>query len=110
MREARRVDPYFGPSWYWPTLGVAQFVLRRYVEALADFDRGAPGAPTRLQLWRGAARSWALSNALGRSWWRTAFRFQPEATVGNVVAGIVFKEAGDREHLVECLRLAGMPE
>ena len=35
---------------------------------------------------------------------------QPEATIGNVVAGIVFKEAGDREHLAECLRLAGMPE
>jgi hypothetical protein len=35
---------------------------------------------------------------------------QPEATIGNVVAGIVFKDAGDREHLAECLRLAGMPE
>lgn len=35
---------------------------------------------------------------------------QPEATIGNVVAAIVFKEAGDREHLAECLRLAGMPE
>jgi hypothetical protein len=30
-------------------------------------------------------------------------------TIGNVVAGIVFKEAGDREHLAESLRLAGMP-
>ena len=42
LRDARRIDPYFGPSWYWPALGVAQFVMRRYVEALAEFDRGAP--------------------------------------------------------------------
>ena len=45
LRDARRIDPYFGPSWYWPALGVAQFVMRRYAEALADFDRGAPRIP-----------------------------------------------------------------
>ena len=21
LRSARRADPYFGPSWYWPALG-----------------------------------------------------------------------------------------
>ena len=41
--SARRADPYFGPSWYWPSVGLAQFVLRRYADALADFDRGATG-------------------------------------------------------------------
>jgi adenylate cyclase len=41
LRDARRIDPYFGPSWYWRVLGEAQFVLRRYVEALADFERSA---------------------------------------------------------------------
>jgi len=42
LHDARRIDPYFGPSWYWPALGVAQFVLHRYREALAEFDHAAP--------------------------------------------------------------------
>jgi adenylate cyclase len=37
LRNARRADPYFGPPWYWRSLGIAQFVLRRYTDALADF-------------------------------------------------------------------------
>jgi hypothetical protein len=35
---------------------------------------------------------------------------QPDATVGYLVARTLFKAEGDREHLAECLRLAGMPE
>ena len=44
--SARRADPYFGPSWYWSSLGRAQFVLRRDADALADFDRGDQHQPT----------------------------------------------------------------
>jgi len=39
LRDARRADPYFGPRWYWRGLGIAQFVLRRYADALPDFER-----------------------------------------------------------------------
>jgi hypothetical protein len=35
---------------------------------------------------------------------------QPDATIGDLVARTVFKEAGDSDHLAQCLRLAGMPE
>jgi adenylate cyclase len=42
LRDARRIDPYFAPLLYRPAPGVAQFVMRRYVQALEEFDRGAP--------------------------------------------------------------------
>jgi hypothetical protein len=103
------MDPYFGPSWYWPTLGVAQFVLRRYTEALADFDRSAPSGADMPAIMVGCcAKLGQVERARGLV--AHCLAIQPEATIGNVVAGIVFKEAGDREHLAECLRLAGMPD
>ena len=109
LRDARRMDPYFGPSWYWPTLGVAQFVLRRYTEALADFDRSAPSGADKPAIMAGCcAKLGQVERA--RELVAHCLAIQPEATIGNVVAAIVFKEAGDREHLAECLRLAGMPD
>ena len=109
LREARRMDPYFGPSWYWPALGVAQFVLRRYVEALADFDRGAPRSADTSAIMAACCAKLSLVER-ARELVARCLAIQPEATVGNLVARIIFKEAGDREHLAECLRLAGMPE
>src|SRR5437879_12673323 len=41
LRDARRADPYFGPGWYWRGLGFAQFVMRRYADALPDVEQGA---------------------------------------------------------------------
>jgi adenylate cyclase len=108
LRDARRMDPYFGPSWYWPTLGVAQFVLRRYTEALADFDRSAPSGADMPAIMAGCcAKLGQVERA--RELVAHCLAIQPEVSIGNVVAGIVFKEAADREHLAECLRLAGMP-
>ena len=108
LRDARRIDPYFGPSWYWPTLGVAQFVLRRYVEALADFDRGATRGLDSTMMAGCCAKLGLVERA--RELVAQYLAIQPEATIGNLVARIVFKGAGDREYLAECLRLAGMPE
>src|SRR5207249_3074136 len=36
LRDARRVDPYFVPGWYWRGLGTAQFVLRRHADARSE--------------------------------------------------------------------------
>ena len=109
LRSARRADPYFGPSWYWPSLGLAQFVLRRYADALADFDRGASGGADTLAVMAGCCAKLGLADR-ARELVARCLAVQPEATVGKLVAKIVFKDASDSEHLAECLRLAGMPE
>lgn len=110
LRNARRADPYFGPPWYWRGLGLAQFVLRRYADALPDFDRGAAisslWAPA---LMAGCCAKLGLSER-ARELVALCLARQPGATVDKLVAKVPFKDVGDSHHLVECLRLAGMPE
>jgi adenylate cyclase len=108
LRETRRMDPYFGPSWYWSALGEAQFVLRRYMEALADFDRGAPTGVTSAMMAGCCAKLGLVERA--RELVAQCLAIQPEATIGYLVTRATIKEAGQREHFAKCLRLAGMPE
>jgi adenylate cyclase len=102
------MDPYFGPSWYWGALGEAQYVLRRYMEALADFDMAALTGVTSAMM----AGCCAKLSLVERAWELVArcLAIQPEATIGYLVTRATIKEAGQREHFAECLRLAGMIE
>ena len=109
LRNARYVDRYFGPPFYWPAIGFAQFVMRRYADALADFDRGVPTAAMSLAAMAGCCAKLGLADRAGELVARCR-AVQPEATVGTLLTRIVFKDAGDSEHLAECLRLADMPE
>jgi TolB-like protein/DNA-binding winged helix-turn-helix (wHTH) protein/tetratricopeptide (TPR) repeat protein len=109
LRDARRIDPYFGPSWYWRVLGVAQFVLRRYAEALADFDRGAPAGACEIAMMAGCCAKLGLVER-ARELVAQCLAIQPDATIGYLVSRTHFKREGEREHLAECLRFAGLPE
>ena len=105
---ARRIDPYFAPRWYWPSLGTAQFMLRRYADALADYDRAIASA-NDLAIMAGCCAKLGLSDR-ARELMTRCLTAQPELTVGTLVAKNSFKNASDREHLAECVRLAGLPE
>jgi len=109
LRHAQRIDSYFDPPWYSPGLGSAQFVLRRYAEALADFDRGAPTDAGTSAMMAGCCAKLGLAK---RAFELVAhcLAIQPEASIGNLVSRIVFMGTGDREHLAECSSFAGMPE
>jgi adenylate cyclase len=109
LRNARRADPYFEPSWYRTSLGIAQFVLRRYADALADLDRGASSNVDRLAIMAGCCAKLGLADRAQELVGR-CLAIHPEATVSKLVAKVTFKYASDTEHLAECLRLAGMPE
>jgi adenylate cyclase len=110
LRNARRTDPYFGPPWYWRSLGVAQFVLRRYADALADFDRKAANSPRYvLAMMVGCCVKLGLSDR-ARELLALCLASHPEGTIAKLLAKIPFKDASDCEHLAECLRLVGMPE
>ena len=109
LRNARRLDPYFGPFWYWAALGVAQFVLHRYADALQDFDCGGAHHSDTIAVMAGCCAKLGLMNRAAQLVAQCT-SVQPEVTVGKLVARTVFKEAGDSNHLAECLRLAGMPE
>jgi adenylate cyclase len=108
LRYARCIDPYFGPSWYWRVLGVAQFALYQYGEALANFDRGAPTGAGETAMMAGCCAKLGLVER-ARELVAQCLAIQPDATIGYLVTRTLFSE-GDREHLAECLRLAGLRE
>jgi adenylate cyclase len=109
LRDARRADPYFGPGWYWRGLGLAQFVLRRYADAVPDFERGITNNSLRaLAMLAACCASLGLSER-AREMVERCLAVQPGATADKVAAAMPFKDAGDRLHLAECLRLARMP-
>jgi adenylate cyclase len=108
LLTARRIDPYFGPRWYWPALGRAQFMLRRYTDALADYDRAIASA-NDLAIMAGCCAKLGLADR-ARELMVRCLTVQPELTVGKLVAKSSFKNTSDSAHLAECLRLAGMPE
>jgi TolB-like protein len=110
LRAARRADPYFGPPWYWRGLGIAQFVLRRYADALADFDRGATNSPRFvLALMAGCCAKLGRTER-ARELKALCLAGQPDSAIRKAAAKIPFSRATDREHLVECLRLAETAE
>jgi adenylate cyclase len=109
LREARRADPYFVPGWYWRGLGTAQFVLRRYADALPDFERGVTNNSLRALAMLAACHAKLGHSERAREVVQ-CLAVQPGATVDKLVARMPFKEPGDSRHLAECLRLAGMPE
>ena len=39
LENARLIDPYFEPSWYWRVRGVVHFTARQYEEAVAALGR-----------------------------------------------------------------------
>ncbi len=109
MCEAKRADPYFGPSWYWRGLGVAEFVLRRYADAVPNLERGAaPGLLREPAMLAGCYAKLGLSERAAEMVAR-CLAVAPHATVDSLVATVPYKDAGDSLHLAECLRLAGFP-
>jgi adenylate cyclase len=110
LQEARRQDPYFGPRWYWRSLGLAEFALRRYPEALADLERGVAN-DSLVGLALLAACCAKLGNAQrAREVVARCLAFRPGATVEGLVAKVPFRNPRDSAHLAEALRLAGMPD
>src|SRR5258706_588243 len=109
LRDARRADPYFGPRWYWRGLGLAQFVLRRYTDALPDFERGVTNNSLRaLAMLAGCCAKLGHVERAREMVARCA-ALQPRVTVDTLVAKMPFKDVADSLHLAACLRLAGVP-
>ena len=44
FRQSKLLDPFFNASWYWPCVGIAYFVARRYDEAIAAISRSSTSA------------------------------------------------------------------
>jgi TolB-like protein/DNA-binding SARP family transcriptional activator/Tfp pilus assembly protein PilF len=109
LKEAKLLDPFFEPSWYWAYVGIAHFAVHRYDEAIACLSR-ASNARFWLQAYLAACC--ALSDRLDSATQHAAevVRLVPDFSLTRFAAKEPFKLSTDRQQLVNGLREAGLPE
>src|SRR5262249_7040680 len=109
LERAKRIDPYFNPSWYWWMLALAHFVGRRHGPAIAAFER-TQTMPFYTHAF--VAASHAHMGELDRAKECSAQVLQqkPDFSTRVFASKHPFKVPGDLEHLVAGLLMAGLPE
>ena len=109
LKEAKVVDPFFAPKWYWGQVGRAYFVTHQYDDAIAAFAR----YPSP-RVWGLAylAACYALTGNIDRSKHYVAevLRLMPEFSISRYVSKELYRLSSDRKHLTDALRKAGLPE
>jgi adenylate cyclase len=109
LKEAKVVDPFFAPKWYWLLVGRAYFVTHQYDEAITAFARFPS---TRIWGLAYLAACYALTGDIDRSRHHAAevLRLMPEFSISCFVPKEPFRLSSDRKHLTDALRKAGLPE
>ena len=108
LNQARRVDPYFGPSWYWHHVGVAQMTARRYDEAIRAFSRSTT-MPYWVRAYIAACHAQSGRTAQAKEWAAQALRARPDFSATWNATKEPFKHERDSDHLIAALRKAGIP-
>ncbi len=109
LKEARRLDPFYTPSWYWGEVGAAYFNARRYDEAIESMRRSTALSPAK-QAWLAASYALAGKPDLASECAADLLRRMPNFSVARFVAKEPLRRADDKQHLADGLRKAGLPE
>ncbi|HEX6012878.1 MAG TPA: adenylate/guanylate cyclase domain-containing protein [Geminicoccaceae bacterium] len=107
IRRAIRLNPHH-PERFWNHLGRAQFVARRYAEAVEAFSRiTRPDHTHHAFLAAALARMGDKTGAAAHA--QEALRREPEFSVERYLATLHYAREGDREHHRGALLEAGLP-
>jgi adenylate cyclase len=109
FREARTLDPFFEPSWLWPIIGVAHFMARQYEEAIAALEH-ANEPPYWAHLYMAASHALLGHAERARHHAAETLRLKPDFTISGAISRQPLRRDSDRDHLLEALRKAGLPE
>jgi TolB-like protein/Tfp pilus assembly protein PilF len=109
FREARALDPFFEPSWYWPGMGVAYFVAHQYGDAIGAVSR-APNPSSWTHAFLAACNALANRDVEAQYHAAEALRLAPDFSIEKHMTREAFKRDSDRQHLIDGLRKAGLPE
>jgi adenylate cyclase len=109
FKEARALDPFFEPSWYWPGLGVAYFVAHQYGDAIAAASR-SPKSSYSTHVYLAACYAYANADVEARRHVAEVLRLAPNFSIQKYMTRELLKCDADRQHLIEGLRKAGLPE
>src|SRR5262245_3930139 len=108
LGEAMRLDPHH-PAWYWCILGIANFVLARYQEAIGAI-RHRPSLAFLWHAYLAACHAQLGDIAAAHAEVSEVMRLRPDFSIALFASIEPYKLAADREHLVNSLLKAGLPE
>ncbi|WP_119303073.1 adenylate/guanylate cyclase domain-containing protein [Dongia deserti] len=109
FKQARALDPFFDPTWLWPINGIAYFMARQYEEAIAALER-ATDPPYWVHVYLAASHAMLGNSERARHHAAETMRLKPDFSISRSMSRQPLRLASDREHLVEALRKAGLPE
>jgi adenylate cyclase len=108
MGKARRLNPA-APRWYAWNLGMALYLARRYDDAVAAFRRGSPLGDVGYR-WLAAAYGQLGREQDAQAAAAEYLKLTPDFSIGRHLEMLHFRRAEDREHYVDGLRKAGLPD
>jgi TolB-like protein/DNA-binding SARP family transcriptional activator len=101
-------DPY-PPTWIWDVRGYVLYHLKRYDEAIAAFQSvRAQHFWTSGMLAAACAQAGQIDNAHRQL--KNFLKARPGASIGTVADKIAYADQGMRDHWLDGLRKAGLPE
>jgi adenylate cyclase len=109
LEKAKRLDPYFGPTWYWFMLGVGYFIARRHSEAIASFER-AQTMPFYVHACKAACYAQMGELRQARECATETLRQKPDFSSRVFASKRPFRNPVDFEHLLTGFRKAGLPD
>jgi TolB-like protein/Tfp pilus assembly protein PilF len=109
FEQARRVDPFFDPSWYWHLFGTTCFNARRYDDAVAAYGRSTT-PPVWVVAYLAASHALAGRSEQAADCAAEVVRRSPHFSAAILAAKEPYKLPVDRAHLLDGLRKAGLPE
>ena len=109
FKEAKELDPYLNPSWYWAALGVAHFITRDYDAAIASFNLSSI-MPYWVHAYMAASYAFAGRQEKAKEHAAAVLRLFPGFRILNFSNREPFKRQTDRQHLIDGLRGAGLPD
>jgi adenylate cyclase len=108
-QQAKLIDQFYDPTWYWAYVGVLHFIAGRYDEAIIHLSRSSD-MPTWVNAYLAAC--YALMNQSDDAHHHAAetLRLAPDFSAIRFLEKEAFKQLSDRDHLLDGLRKAGLPE
>ena len=108
LLEARRLDPFFSPSWYWGELGIAYFNARQYDESIKAMTRASVLSPW-YRTWLAAAYGHAGRTDDAAACARELQSTLPDFSAARLLQKKFLRREEDISHLADGLRKAGFP-
>ena len=109
FENAKKVDPYFDPPWYWRQAGQTHAVLARHDEALSMFAH-IPTRDYRIAAYMAASCARLGDMDRARGYAAECLSLRPGFSIRHRMSREPFRNPEDAAYLAESFRLAGLPE